>query len=207
MSDAAAAHGYSAIMITALPRDVPAGAAGDNIVRRHLTGATSFRARGGVLRLVACLSSALLLTGCAGQPSAGTMDFGGDPGQVCTSTTRGEDILLGEVLTPLTEDITIESVSLVEASGVTIDGAYVLPIAGDAIGTSMFPPSASTSWADKEPAEGAALSAHVPVNLVLHVTRDSQASASFKSIAIEYNQRGSGHNDHGSTSYSLQDSC
>jgi len=207
MSGAAAAHGYSAIMIKALPRDVPAGAAGDHIVRRHLSGATSFRARDGVLRVVACLSSALFLAGCGGQQRSGSIDFGGDPGQVCTSTAQGEDILLGEVLTPLTEEITIESVTLVEASGVTIDGAYILPITGDVIGTSVFPPSANTSWADKEPAEGATLSADVPVNLVLHITRDSKDSASLESITIEYIQRGSSHSDQGSTSYSLQDSC
>lgn len=163
------------------------------------------KARGRWLLLAAVLIGTSLGSGQVGE---GPLHLGGGgTGVLCSPLREGGSILLGEVVQVPQGPITVEALDLVRPVGLRVVDAVVFPIDGLGIGSSVGPPVDIPSWRERVPAAGAQLAAGTTYNVVVEVSRLSDADASAQAMAMTYSARGVEHSTVGTTRYELKDAC
>jgi hypothetical protein len=144
------------------------------------------------LPLLGALSAlAAVLAGCGagGPPPLGN---GGGGGQVCTLAPQvGKPVLMAEwdLDNQGTAPVTVRSVSLPDAHGMAMTGAWLVPFntSGPQLGVgAAYPPVTSPLWADRVPVAGAVIRPDQKVQLVFGVFRTRSFDGSSDGPMIVY---------------------
>ena len=159
--------------------------------------------------LVAILAGSLMaLTACS-TPEGKSTVLGGDQGEVCVSLQAEEEVVVGDVIALADPDhpVKIESVDLVNATGIDVIAAYVLPIDSDGSVMTMSLDAPVRNWKKREPAKGQVLGDE-PANVVVQIRRIAEGHAGADALRVTYvTNDGLTYYDDGSTSIRLVDSC
>jgi len=153
----------------------------------------------GRLRVLAGITTAMLLTGCgAGVPTDGPFGNGGTPSAECAPVPRGGVLSFGfEALENHgSAAAQITNVTLAEPHhGLTVLAAYVIPVTGhDLYGVRDGYPQANQmppgeDWPHRQPAVGAYVAAMKVANLLL-VLRPANAGGTAAGIDVSYSSGG-----------------
>ena len=162
-----------------------------------------------LIRSVLLASSVtVLLAGCALVLPGGPLVLGGDPSETCVpATIRGQMVIGDFVGAPSQQDIRIDEVTLVEPEGITLNDAYLLPMApGAVLGSSAYPPETS-SWAEREEADGAVIPAGEQRNILLVLERTGEADGTAETIRVEYTAGSQKFTKSGTQSFEVAEAC
>jgi hypothetical protein len=140
------------------------------------------------------LLPAALLSGCTGAAEVGPLGGGGGAASLCTPIGGVEPVVFGNELLRNggAGTVTVDSVRLVEANGLALKDAFLLPVNNKVLlGTRTVPPEAGT-WSKRRRAAGATLAAREEANLALLL--DRQPSGEFSDIEVRYTAGGERYN-------------
>ena len=126
---------------------------------------------------------------------------------MCVSVHQGDSILLGEVVHVPQGPVTVEDLDLVDADGVGVFDAVVLPLDRAGIVSSVDPPVDYPPWESQKPVMGAQLEAGKTYNLVVRASRFTNATASSRAMSLTYRMEGVQYTTTGTTRYTLKDAC
>ena len=150
----------------------------------------------------------LLLAACGPASAAGTVTLGGDSGEACVPVRIGQSMLVGEVMGAVTAQVEVSTIELSDAAGVRVVESYVLPVDGDAIGSSEFPPDDTPSWQRRRAAAGAQLDPGTSYNVVVRVERtDDAVIGSASALRVSYLSGHSQRSAEGTTRYRFAGEC
>lgn len=113
--------------------------------------------------------------------------------EMCVPTSTHPDLAVGIRVDPRgDEPITITSIETVDASGLRVEGAWVVPADPDnRIGSADWPITDGGSWwPRRERAEQAKLHPGQQHDLILHVHHTGPGSGSLRDVKIQYEQDG-----------------
>lgn len=151
---------------------------------------------------------AVLLAGCALVLPGGPLVLGGDPTAGCMPAAVHDQIVIGDFVgAPAQQDIRIDEVTLVEPEGLTLNDAYLLPmVEGELLGAWTFPPETST-WGDREEADGAVIPAGERRNILLVMERTGEADGTAETIQVEYTAGSQQFTKSGTQSFEVAEAC
>ena len=118
-------------------------------------------------------------------------------------------MLIGEVMGVATAQVQVSTIELSDAAGVrVVDNSYVLPVDGDAIGSSEFPPDDTPSWQRRRPAAGAPLDPGTSYNVVIRVERtENSVDGSASALKVGFVSANSARTAEGTTRYRFARKC
>ena len=138
---------------------------------------------------------AVSLTGCTDPaeiavpdaPGAVILPFGELERHECLIAEPGSQILLGDMLGPTLDEVTITNVELEAAVGLRVQGVFLLdPSKGTPYATWASVPQDEVIWTTRVEAEGATLLPGEVRNIVIQAEVLDQASASVAAVTVEY---------------------
>jgi hypothetical protein len=149
--------------------------------------------------LGALSATAALLPACSSSP--GPLGTGGTPGQTCMPWRQGQPVTVGlyDLDNSDTSPVTVKSITLPSAHGLTMTKAWLVPIYHDpkngnyvVLGVgAAYPPTTAPEWRHREPAVGAVIHPHQDLNIVFGLIRTSARNGRSDGPATTYTAGGS----------------
>jgi hypothetical protein len=161
--------------------------------------------RGRSLLIVAPLIA--LLSGC--QALSGPLRYGfleGGTALICAAAEPGEAVLIGDFLTAPGAEVRIDAVELVDAQGLELEGAWLLPPDGG-VGAVRLPPPPEVPWGERVDAVGARIAPGEDHALAFLVRRTGAEVGTAESVAITYTVGVGTFRKTGAVSMVLEDTC
>jgi len=171
--------------------------------------------------LLGALSVTALLAACSSGPGGpGPLGSGGDDGQQCMDFAQGKPVTTGiyELNNSSSDAVTVQSVTLPGAYGLTMTRAWLVPVGQTGNGGTMtvgagwpYPPSFTalvrSVWAQRRPAVGATIKPGQDLNLVFGLTRTTANAGKSSGPAITYTAGGSTYTVQEKTSLMVASTC
>lgn len=139
-----------------------------------------------VFGLVSC-------AGASGPSTPAALHYTDNGLDVCALLSRYADMSVGIRVDPRGDKpIIIKSIRPIDATGLRVDGAWVVPADPDnRIGLVEWPITDGGSWwPERRPAKGAKLKPGEYHDLILHVHHTGPGNGSLRDVKIEYEQEG-----------------
>ena len=136
-----------------------------------------------IIALGALCAASVLLPGCSGLGGPPPLGDGGNAGSNCVPARQeGTPVTNGlfELVNHGTAPVTVRSVSLSNAHGMTMTEAFLVPVNPNVEGPGFgfaYPPVTYPYWADRVPASGATIRPGQDLLLVFGVARTTSARA------------------------------
>lgn len=143
---------------------------------------------------MAIMATALLLSGCHGWASAGTLTYQGDDGEWCLPSGLYPVVsFAAPVDIDGEEPIMITDVAPVDAVGLEMTDAYLVPVTSELRAGAAGVPlegELAEAWDQRAPIDTAQISPGEIVDLVVLVDYLGPGDASFSALTIDYQQAG-----------------
>ena len=137
----------------------------------------------------------------------GMLPFGDTSIHECFPMGVSDEILLGDMIGPPTDDITIDSVEMNGMTGMTVVGVFLLdPAYGMPYATS-FLPLTTPIWEHRVNAVGATLQIGNQRNIVVQVAVKDGVPAQLESVTVNYHSDSGRASNTGLVSYEMAPSC
>lgn len=147
------------------------------------------------------------LAGCGSGLGPGPMELGGSQGSACAPSS-GERVVFGDPFRIAGgASVVVEQLRLIDANGIALEDAFILPIEGDAtIGTSSYPPTIG-DWEDRVPVTRATVAPGEWMSFALVLKPTGGGDHTTDGFTVMYRLGGTLFEKSNSTSFILAASC